>query len=177
MIKFTSDNDFSNKLMFLDLVHHGIKGQKWGVRRYQNKDGSLTNMGRSRYLNNKTGMSRFAGMDPFIRDSNMDSSRFREVVSIDSTNYYPENSKLLEERFREDYLLNPDDVFDKVVQCINPKEETGTTNNCTKCASAMIMAKKGYAFNAGRALTGNCDAFSYWFDGAEKKQLIIYGQW
>lgn len=31
------------------LEHHGIKGQKWGVRRYQNPDGSLTNEGRSRY--------------------------------------------------------------------------------------------------------------------------------
>ena len=25
-----------------DIYHHGIKGQRWGVRRYQNKDGSLT---------------------------------------------------------------------------------------------------------------------------------------
>lgn len=32
-----------------NLQHHGIKGQKWGVRRYQNKDGSLTADGRKRY--------------------------------------------------------------------------------------------------------------------------------
>ena len=32
-----------------DLRHHGIKGQKWGVRRFQNADGSLTSAGRKRY--------------------------------------------------------------------------------------------------------------------------------
>ena len=32
-----------------ELYHHGIKGQKWGVRRFQNKDGSLTPAGERRY--------------------------------------------------------------------------------------------------------------------------------
>lgn len=33
----------------LYLAHHGIKGQKWGVRRFQNKDGTLTEAGKERY--------------------------------------------------------------------------------------------------------------------------------
>lgn len=32
-----------------ELYHHGIRGQKWGVRRFQNEDGSLTPAGRKRY--------------------------------------------------------------------------------------------------------------------------------
>lgn len=30
------------------LTHHGIKGQRWGVRRFQNEDGSLTNAGKKK---------------------------------------------------------------------------------------------------------------------------------
>lgn len=32
-----------------ELYHHGVKGMKWGRRRYQNPDGSLTPAGRKRY--------------------------------------------------------------------------------------------------------------------------------
>lgn len=30
------------------MAHHGIKGQKWGIRRFQNPDGTLTDLGKSR---------------------------------------------------------------------------------------------------------------------------------
>ena len=32
-----------------ELYHHGILGQRWGIRRFQNKDGSYTSAGRKRY--------------------------------------------------------------------------------------------------------------------------------
>lgn len=35
------------------LMHHGIKGQKWGIRRFQNEDGSYTEIGKIRRNSNK----------------------------------------------------------------------------------------------------------------------------
>ncbi len=48
------------------LVHHGIKGMHWGIRRYQNPDGSLTNAGKQHYntrLANKGDKLRAEGYD------------------------------------------------------------------------------------------------------------------
>lgn len=42
-----------------ELSHHGIQGQKWGVRNYQYKDGSLTEEGRKRYGSLKKSISKW----------------------------------------------------------------------------------------------------------------------
>ena len=36
--------------MVNELYHHGVKGQRWGVRRFQNPDGTLTNAGKKRQV-------------------------------------------------------------------------------------------------------------------------------
>lgn len=50
------------------LAHHGILGQKWGVRRYQNYDGSLTSLGRKhRGLNEKGSKSAGDGVKKAVK--------------------------------------------------------------------------------------------------------------
>ena len=45
-------------MLEVELYHHGIKGQKWGLRRFQNKDGSLKPAGEGRYDDGLRGRAR-----------------------------------------------------------------------------------------------------------------------
>lgn len=56
-------------MYYSHLYHHGIKGQKWGVRRFQNANGSLTNAGRSRYLDGDGSLTK-AGKSPYNHGNN-----------------------------------------------------------------------------------------------------------
>lgn len=50
-----------------ELYHHGVKGQRWGVRRYQNADGSLTPAGKKRALKMQNDYTNFSN-DKRYRD-------------------------------------------------------------------------------------------------------------
>lgn len=57
-----------------ELCHAGIKGMQWGVRRYQNKDGSLTELGKKRYdrdtkdLSDKKKAKATPDVDKWVKD-------------------------------------------------------------------------------------------------------------
>lgn len=52
------------------LEHHGIKGQKWGVRRFQNEDGTLTPAGKVRYNDDLTKKDVNKMTDEELREAN-----------------------------------------------------------------------------------------------------------
>lgn len=63
------------------LCHHGVKGQKWGVRRYQNADGSLTNAGKKRLAKDlkKDYKKNYSSAQPY-RTSNIYDNKLRNEI-------------------------------------------------------------------------------------------------
>jgi hypothetical protein len=68
-----------------ELQHYGVKGMKWGVRRYQNKDGSLTDAGRQR-VRNASSDKKFKDAEQSVRERSTNSySAFnKQKIDIDS---------------------------------------------------------------------------------------------
>lgn len=85
------------------IAHHGIKGQKWGVRRYQNPDGSLTPDGLRRYghmLENKNDSSKTRAVKADWMK--MDDNQFRSKYRVSKEEY----SKRVK-RYGDPYLNSP----------------------------------------------------------------------
>lgn len=62
-----------------ELYHHGIKGQRWGVRRYQNEDGTLTAEGKARYGVDENGKMSKEGAKLYKQDK-------RDQKTLDGSN-------------------------------------------------------------------------------------------
>jgi hypothetical protein len=65
-----------------ELFHYGVLGMKWGVRRYQNKDGSLTNAGKKRYNKDSDKLAKAAAVKvEAIQDYRQAVDRYKKAVA------------------------------------------------------------------------------------------------
>lgn len=77
------------------LVHHGILGQKWGIRRYQNKDGTLTDAGKKRYAKELDKYSKYVHTD------HQKYSKAKKIASEMVDTFEKEDPRLTEYRYRK----------------------------------------------------------------------------
>lgn len=93
-----------------ELYHHGIKGMKWGVRRFQNEDGSLTREGQKRYAQE-------------LEQSTRNKSRFEGVKT--ARNALEEGRVISKDRKSElkNACSEADKAFDKYCRSNNPKDK------------------------------------------------------
>lgn len=99
--------------MSLYLVHHGIKGQRWGIHRYQNYDGSLTQEGKKRYYPEYTDRVFVSGTSKM---QDLESEYYRKELPKDIRseldNHVKNNDKILVgdapgvDSMVQDYLAN-----------------------------------------------------------------------
>ena len=95
-----SDND-------IELFHHGTKGMHWGIRRYQNPDGSLTPEGRKRYMNNPRWRAKYLKIKKKQQDEaartheSKEARRQRLLESTDANELYKHRKDLTTQELKE----------------------------------------------------------------------------
>ena len=166
-----------------EVWHYGIKGQKWGIRRFQDEDGTLTSAGKKRYSESgkaekkadkkdskqkideeskkkkwstgkKIAVAAAALVAAYAAYKFVDSGRAKQL--IDKGRSFLLNQDI---SFKKDSTLakltDKNDIFSKVVSKVNPNYgELGTVNNCRRCTIAYEMRRRGFDVKATRTMGG-----------------------
>lgn len=70
------------------LAHHGILGMKWGVRRYQNEDGTLTSAGKKRYGDSENELTAYTDAKAKYKDAASQYAKSSNNISRKVRSYY-----------------------------------------------------------------------------------------
>ena len=108
-----------------ELYHYGIKGQKWGIRRFQKKDGTLTSEGKKRYSDESTTKS---------KSTTASSHKKIKVTHRD----------VLEKKYR-DSGMSPEEAKAAADKRIKVEKAVAITAGLTVAACAAYYAKNKYA--------------------------------
>lgn len=137
------------------LVHHGIKGMHWGIRRFQNEDGTLTRAGKSRYgKSGEVGRSKYsqaakiagtsaavglAGAGAYAVSKNGLTTGSVRNVSKNISSGFPVQTTRDASNIESANLVNPNARSNKPEYL----------NNCMHCSMAYDLRRRGYDVEAG----------------------------
>ena len=181
------------------LEHHGIIGQKWGVRRFQNLDGSYTLAGKERY--SKAGAARENKEE---RQKTKLNDSTKTLIAVDTalslinplyavvaaTEYgvggikagigAKKEKKFLAEREGEEvdkktghHLKGREMTIDEDLARVNPaynEFDASLSQNCALCSVTYDLRRRGYDVMAGKENSGMTqEEFERWYPKAEHK--------
>lgn len=159
------------------LKHHGIKGMKWGVRRYQNEDGTLTPAGLKRQAKFDKEFKTAKKLDPTATDEEATDLANRRLrlkkylkiglgvtagVLVAYGGYklyqtYKWNSSEKDPLTGLPKMNQQEDIFESMAKtnnhkAYNPFGSEEYKNNCVLCSTTMEARARGLNVEAGRAM-------------------------
>lgn len=162
-------------------MHHGIKGMKWGVRRFQKKDGSLTSAGKKRYSEDsdskkddenkseegpqkekkqltrkqKAAIAGAAIVAAYATYKFVDSGKANRLIAKGKAALGHTEPDFNKNILLANKRLDSDGIMKTVVSRINPGYGgIGTKNNCRRCTFAYEMSRRGYDVKATKSING-----------------------
>lgn len=133
------------------LAHHGIKGQHWGVRRFQNEDGTLTAAGKDRYLvgkeraeeyrqNKKEEIAKLERSNPLVNRANKEMETLKRDYDLDDNGRATWKTNLF--KYSEDQVRQAESQY-RALQQVTKNDREAIKQKAGERAMQRLVDKYG----------------------------------